>query len=453
MTTVANFVGATWAANAKLSAAAIGLTLLTLATPSLHLKGSGWALIATFAIAGFAAYMAPRLAADTDQRAALLIILGGAFAMRLSLLPVEPYLSSDIYRYIWDGRVQAAGINPYRYAPMALELSHLRDAGIFPNINRASYAVTIYPPVAQGFYLAVTRLGESVLVIKLALVACEAATVGAILALLARQGTPLTHVAAYAWHPLPIWEIAGNGHVDAAMIALLMASVLLFVGGRTLLAGAVATLGALVKPLALLALPVFWKPWNWRLPLVVGLTAGLAYLPYLSVGLGVLGFLPGYLDEEGLTAGAGSGFKLLWLLERLTGLIPRGATIYIALATVGLACLALAAGFRTDRSQAGSVRWLGWLLIAFLALASPHYPWYFLVLVPFLALVPSVTTWVMTLGSVLFYDVLSHDVLPGYEVRIIVFTAAMLGALALDLWWVRPAGRAAHHPISAGETS
>jgi hypothetical protein len=75
-----------------------------------------------------------------------------------------------------------------------------------------------------------------------------------------------------------------------------------------------------------------------------------------------------------LLRGRGSGFKLLWLLERLTGLIPRGATIYIALATVGLACLALAAGFRTDRSQAGSVRWLGWLLIAFLALASPHYP-------------------------------------------------------------------------------
>ena len=70
--------------------------------------------------------------------------------MRLGLLFAEPYLSTDIYRYIWDGRVQAAGINPYRYMPIAPELSHLRDAAIFPNINRPDYAVTIYPPGGAG---------------------------------------------------------------------------------------------------------------------------------------------------------------------------------------------------------------------------------------------------------------------------------------------------------------
>jgi hypothetical protein len=245
---------------------------------------------------------------------------------------------------------------------------------------------------------------------------------------------PLTRIAAYAWHPLPVWEIAGNGHVDAAMIALLMASVLLFVRGRTLLAGVAATLGALVKPVALLALSVFWRPWDWRLPLVVGVTAGLAYLPYLSVGAGVLGFLPGYLSEEGFTASAGSGFKLLWLLERLTGPLPHAAALYIGLAAATLACLALAAGLRSDRSQAASIHWLGWLLTASLVLASPHYPWYFLALVPFLALAPSATGWVLTLGSVLFYNVLSSDVLPSYEARLTAFTLAMLAVLAIDAW-------------------
>ena len=71
---------------------------------------------------------------------------------------------------------------------------------------------------------------------------------------------PHMRVAAYAWHPLPIWEIAGSGHVDAAMCALLMAGLLLFLRGRTLLAGVAVTLGALIKPTALLALPVFWRP-------------------------------------------------------------------------------------------------------------------------------------------------------------------------------------------------
>jgi hypothetical protein len=353
--------------------------------------------------------------------------------MRLALLFVEPYLSSDIYRYIWDGRVQAAGINPYRYVPKAPELAQLRDAVIFPLINRADYAPTIYPPAAQAIFLALTRLGESVLVMKLGLLALEAGAVAAIIALLQRQGAPLTRVAAYAWHPLPVWEIAGNGHVDAAMIALLLAGLLLFVQGRTILAGVAVTLGALIKPTAVLALPVIWRPWDWRLPLAVAVTIVLAYLPYLSVGAGVLGFLPDYLLEEGFASGSGSGFKLLWLAEQLAGPLPHGGTLYTGLAALVLIGLALAVGFRSDRSEEASMRSLAWLLIAFLVLSSPHYPWYFLVLVPFLALAPSVTAWVLTLGGVLFYDVLSNDVLPSYEMRITVFTLATLAALAHDL--------------------
>src|SRR5204862_1171502 len=100
---------------------------------------------------------ASRLGDRADQRSALLVILTGAVAMRLAMLWVEPYLSSDIYRYIWDGRVQAAGINPYRYVPKAPELARLRDAEIWPNINRPDYAVTIYPPAAQAIFFAVTR--------------------------------------------------------------------------------------------------------------------------------------------------------------------------------------------------------------------------------------------------------------------------------------------------------
>ena len=115
-----------------LAVMAIALTGLTIATPTLHRGISGWALIVIFALGGLGAYAASRLGERSDQRSALLIILAGAVAMRLALLFVEPYLSSDIYRYIWDGRVQAAGINPYRYVPKAPELAQLRDAAIFP---------------------------------------------------------------------------------------------------------------------------------------------------------------------------------------------------------------------------------------------------------------------------------------------------------------------------------
>ena len=76
------------------------------------------------------------------------LYLAVAVALRALLLTAPPILSSDIYRYIWDGRVQAAGINPDRYVPADRPTS-IRDAGIYPQINRASYAHTIYPPVAQ----------------------------------------------------------------------------------------------------------------------------------------------------------------------------------------------------------------------------------------------------------------------------------------------------------------
>ena len=98
-----------------------------------------------------------------------------------------------------------------------------------------------------------------------------------------------------------------------------------------------------------------------------------------------------------------------------------------------------------------------WLLTAFLVLVSPNYPWYFLVLVPFLALAPSATAWVMTGAGVLFYDVVPGDALPAYELRIAAFTLAVLAALACDLWGERrrAARKSAHRAVSAaiGETA
>jgi hypothetical protein len=419
----------------RLATMAAALTVLTVAGPRLHLAYGGWALMLVFAAGGVGILCALGTADGQDQRAALAAILAGAVLMRLGLLFVEPYLSTDIYRYVWDGRVQAAGINPYRYVPNAPELVHLREAAIFPNINRADYAVTIYPPAAQAVFFAVTRLGESVLAMKLGLIAFEAATVIALLALLDRLRMPRTRIVAYAWHPLPIWEIAGSGHVDIAMCALLMAGLLLFLHGRTSLAGVAVTLGALVKPTALLAVPVFWRPWDLRLPLVVVMTALLAYVPYLSVGSGVFGFLWGYIDEEGLTSGR--GFNALWLMERFTGHVPVAAGVYAAVAAAIMICLAVSVSFRGDRSARASVACLSWLLVVFMILASPHYPWYFLVLVPLLAIHPSATAWVLTLVCPILYDSVEGGGWPGYDVRIAIFSAATLIALAHDAWKLR----------------
>jgi alpha-1,6-mannosyltransferase len=415
---------------------ALALSVLIASAPSLHKRCGGWVLIGVFAVSAAAACAAARLGGRAAGPGALIVILVGGLVMRAGMLMTEPYLSSDIYRYIWDGRVQAAGINPYRYVPGAPELAWLREGAIFPNINRASYAPTIYPPAAQAIFFILTRLSESVVAMRIALIAMEAAICASLVGLLHRQGAPAARIAIYAWHPLPIWEIAGNGHVDAAMIALLMFGLWLHVTGRPRASGIAVTLGALVKPTAVLALPALWKAPDWRLPLVVAATLVAGYSPYLSVGSGVFGYLGGYLREEGLTTGG--GYKLLFLIEGLTGARPWVATVYIILCALLLIGLALAASFRRDRSEATTVCVTTWLLIAFLILSSPHYPWYFLVLVPFLVLKGTATAWVLTVASVLFYNAVPEvGPLPSYEARILAFTLLTFAALAFDAWAYR----------------
>lgn len=414
-----------------LVACGCGLVALTLLMPWLHPRFGGSALIAAFVVHAVAIGTAWRTSEGVNSRQAVGIILATGCVMRLALVPTVPTLSSDIYRYIWDGRVQAAGINPYQYIPAAVELAHLRDPDIYPNINRAEYAPTIYPPAAQAFFHTVTRFGETVAVMKLALVACEGLIAAALMLLLHRLQLPMTRVAAFAWHPLSIWEVAGNGHVDALMIAGVMAALLLAFSGRSFHAGAAAALAALVKPTAVLMFPVIWRPWDWRMPAVVITVVILAYLPFIDQGSKVIGFLPGYVREEGFVSG--DAFKLLWLLQAAVGPFAHATAIYSGAALVLLIVLAVNAVRRKDRSERASIDALMWLLTAFLVAFSPNYPWYFLVLVPFLSLAPTATGWVLTVGSVLFYDVVPNDVLPAYESRIAAFTLALIGALIFDL--------------------
>ena len=162
--------------------------------------------------------------------------------LRLTALAAPVFLSDDINRYIWDGRVQAAGINPYRYIPTDPHLAPLRDDAIFPNINRNNYAPTIYPPVAQMLFLVVNRFGQSALAVKLTFVAIEAIGIGALVYILHATGRPRGHILFYAWHPLPIWEIAGSGHVDAAVVAFVALALAAAVAGLAAAGGPVCAL-------------------------------------------------------------------------------------------------------------------------------------------------------------------------------------------------------------------
>jgi len=236
------------------------------------------------------------------SRHAAAIIIGLAAAMRAVVVLAPPYLSSDIYRYVWDGRVMAAGINPYRYVPNDPHLAALRDTDIFPEINRGNYARTIYPPAAQAIFFVVTRLGESLTVMKLAMIGFEAIAIVLMLRLLRAAGRPAAWIAVYAWHPLPLWEFAGSGHIDAAMIAFVA---LALWSRRPWLTGLALAGGTLVKLYPAVLLPALWHRWDWRMPALFCLALVAAYLPFAGAGARVLGFLPDYAAEEGFAGGAG----------------------------------------------------------------------------------------------------------------------------------------------------
>jgi hypothetical protein len=331
----------------------------------------------------------------------LALILGTAVLLRLIALAAPVFLSDDINRYIWDGRVQAAGINPYRYIPIDPELESLRDPLIFPNINRNNYAPTIYPPVAEMLFLAATRFAETALAVKLVFVTIEAVGIGALLYILRAAGRPPEHILLYAWHPLPVWGIAGSGHIDAAVVTLVALAFAAGIRSRVWSAGALAA-ATLVKFFPLVLVPALWRPaksnfgdWRWPTAFIAVIVA--AYLPYIGVGSRALGFLPGYVAEENF--GSGAGFWLLGVARRT---IPIPLAAYLGLAAGVMTGLAIGALRRRPEPRSG-LNWAMALGTAALFFASPHYPWYFVWLVALLTAAPWWPAWWLTLAAVLLY--------------------------------------------------
>jgi alpha-1,6-mannosyltransferase len=408
---------------------------LTLAAPFAFQAGGDNAFIALAVPAGLLTLAATRVAERTPGYGALWLIFGIGVLLRVYVLLFDPFLSTDIYRYIWDGRVQSAGINPYRYFPAHDALAHLRDATIFPRINRADYAVTIYPPVAEFFFLLVTRIGENVTVMRLAMLGCEAVSVSLIVLFLRRMQRPVTRVAAYFWHPLPLWEIANNGHVDALAVALMLLGLWLALTGQAMRGAVSIALAGLVKPYVTPALASIWRPWDWKMPVVVTVVIALCYLPYLSVGWEVFGFLTkGYLTEEGIFSG-----NDLWLLSvwRLAFGTQRGdVAAYAVVAASIVLFMMLSTARRSDGTMASSLADTNMLLLVVLLLLSPNRPWYFLPIVPFVALCGNAPTWAISIGALLLTNEMYWEFhLPKPAIKSILFGSLLVTCI----WSVRAA--------------
>jgi hypothetical protein len=323
-----------------------------------------------------------------------------ALVLRGLAMTAPANLTTDALRYVWDGRILAEGFNPYLYVPADERLAHLRDGVIYPDINQKETSVTVYPPLAEIIFLAVTRVLDSVEGMKLAMLACEGVIAWAIIDWLAATGAPPERVIIYAWHPLPIWELAHSAHIDAAAIALMLLAILAVLRADQAAGGAWLAAAAAVKYFPVVLIPALWRRWDWRAPAAFAATAAILYLPFaIEAGPRVIGFLGGLLDNEGYSAGW--GFHPIWMLRDF-GLADPPARAWLLTSAIGLGALALTV---LTRRAAGEVqaRYLVWLAVAFVFCTSPHYPWYFAWLVPLVCVHLSPTALAMTLLAVVLH--------------------------------------------------
>jgi hypothetical protein len=320
--------------------------------------------------------------ARPEDRLLLGLVLAFALLFRLSLLASPVVLSSDVYRYLWDGRVQWAGISPYRYPPAAAELAPLRDATIHPSINRPDKP-TVYPPGAEAAFAAVALVAPDSLVgWRAFLLATEAVTVGLLLMLLRRAGETPAAVIVYAWSPLVVFEGVQAGHVDLAVIPLVLTALVLRQGGSSVRAGIALGAAVLMKLYPLVLLLAWWRRRDWRFPAAIAVAVALGYVPHAAtVGLGALGFLPEYLGRAedhniGLRA-------LLTYPFGLTGALPRAAAIALLFALMAGAATWIG---RVNGGDPARLTRAGALTVATYVLLVPTsmHPWYVLWLVPFL---------------------------------------------------------------------
>jgi hypothetical protein len=237
---------------------------------------------------------------------------------------------------------------------------------------------------------------------------------------------------------LALWEFAGNGHIDAALIALVVAAFWAARHRHAGLAGVLLAGATLTKFYPAILAPALYRRWDWKMPPAFAAAIIAAYLPYIGVGRQALGFLPSYLGEEGFDA-SGAGFFLLGLLRELPPFGHLGGRGYAVFAAAMLVSLGAAMLFARETKNAPFAA-AAVMAAAFMLLVSPHYPWYFSWLIPFACFVRSLALLWLTNACVLLYLVPVGSQIVRHDYRLLI-EATLYGpfaALALaDLWYHR----------------
>jgi alpha-1,6-mannosyltransferase len=328
--------------------------------------------MASLALAGMVYLLAIREFFATPRFGRRVVVIGlvlaAAWHIEFLRVPSGDENDDDIHRYVWDGRLQRLGYNPYLVVPSDPAVKGLHTSET-RNLNNPDLP-SPYPPGALLFFRAVTAIHESVSALKIAFVMCDFGIALVLLDLLQTSGRGAHWVLAYAWHPLLATEVAGSGHIDIVGTLLLVISVAALARRWRAIAALTFGLAGAVKFLPIVLLPLYWKRVRIRDAALAAVVVGLLYVPFLNHGRIPTGSLGRYVQSF-----------------RFNG------PVFAALDQVAppqlLVALAVFVGLVTAIWLRSAVRkWspdvFAWPMAASLVCAPVVFPWYLLWLLPFL---------------------------------------------------------------------
>ncbi len=372
--------------------------------------GVSWLVLGVVGLRLSQGHPAPTL--QRRRRGESIVLAVAAIARFVTVFSTTPELSDDLWRYIHDGRRLSAGFDPYAQSPASLGAANGQDP-ILDRINHP-HLVTIYQPVSQYVFALLWSIHPAkmdplgIYTFRAGFVMFDLIIVGLLLYHLRCQGRSHWWAVMYAWHPLPISEIAGSGHQDVIGIAMGLAAIHLVRSPVVSLRGAFSSgllfAGSIaVKPIVLpLAFPLAWAL---RHRLGAMLTAGAGTVTGGAMAYGPLLFL-------------GDGFGGLWttitvfisqwhfncsihaLVTCATGSLATANAVNIGVLLMVLGgCIAR----RLDLLRTAMV-----FMFASLLLSSTVYPWYLLWALAFVPIRFDLGVWVFGLTIAWSYAVLGN---------------------------------------------
>lgn len=365
---------------------AILLVALTICSRKFSSTGEP-SFIILLALAGIAYLLAIRQFFSTTRFPQRVVVIGLVLAglWHVAFLLTPPGTDDDIHRYVWDGRVQRLGYNPYVVVPSdpAFAALHTRETRTLNNPEVPSP----YPAGAELFFRAITAIHESVFTLKVAFVLCDFAIVLLLLDILRGSQRGSHWVLAFAWNPLLAVEVAGSGHIDIVGAMLLLVSFAALGRRWRALAAVAFGLAIAVKFLPIVLVPLYWRRVRVRDSALAAIVVGLLYLPFLDHGRIPIGSLGTYVQRFRFND------PLFSTLERVVA-APQllvGLTVLVGFLT---------AIWMRSRARALSADAFAWPMAASLLCAPVVYPWYLLWLLPFVRSISTVPLIIWTVSII-----------------------------------------------------